>query len=288
MTGFGSAEVKRDGGLARVEIRTVNHRHLQVKARLPFAHAPLEPQVETLVKKTLARGAVQVQVNLETKAMGTSVVVDHKLAKAYLKEFKALGDAIKVEGELTLAQIAALPGIVSSTEESNDLAKEGKWILATVKAALADLKTMRETEGQAMVKDLRIWAKAIAKQRELIAKRSPKVVAQHTVKLRQRVETLLGDGQSLSAKDLSREIALMADRLDVNEELARLEAHLDQLESLLTKGGAVGRKLDFLAQEFMREANTIGSKCSDAKTAHHVVELKACIERMREQIQNVE
>ncbi len=288
MTGFGSAEVKRDGGLARVEIRTVNHRHLQVKARLPFAHAALEPQVEALVKKALARGSVQVQVNLETEAAGTSVTVDHKLAKAYLKEFKALGEAIKVDGDLTLAQIAALPGIVSSTEESSDLAKEAKWILAIVKAALVDLKTMRATEGVAMVKDLRVWAKAIAKQRDLIAKRSPKIVTQHSIKLRQRVDALLGDGQSVSAQDLAREIALMADRLDVNEELARLEAHLDQLESLLIKGGAVGRKLDFLAQEFMREANTIGSKCSDAKTAHHVVELKACIERMREQVQNVE
>ncbi len=288
MTGFGSAEVKRGTGLARVEIRTVNHRHLQLKARLPFAHSSLEPQVEAVLKKALGRGSVQVQVTLETEAAATSVAMDHKLAQAYLKELASLGKALKVEGEMTLPQVAALPGVVSSTEESKDLAKEAKWILTTVKAAVADLKTMRETEGRAMAADLRVWAKAIDKQRALIAKRSPKVVTEHAAKLRTRVENLLGDGQSINPKDLAREIALLADRLDVSEELARLQAHLDQLESLLTKGGAVGRKLDFLAQEFMREANTIGSKCSDAKTAHHVVELKACIERMREQVQNVE
>ncbi|MFT5199050.1 MAG: hypothetical protein ACI87O_001712 [Planctomycetota bacterium] len=288
MTGFGSAEVQRDGGLARVEIRTVNHRHLQLKARLPFAHASLEPQVEAVLKKALARGSVQVQVSLETKAAATSVTMDHRLAKAYLKELAAFGKAVKVEGELTLAQIAALPGIFSSSEESSDLAKEAKWILATVKAALVDLKSMRETEGEAMAADLRVWAKAIEKQRKLIASRSPKSVTEHADKLRLRVENLLGDSHSVTPKDLAREIALIADRLDVSEELARLQAHLDQLESLLRKGGAVGRKLDFLAQEFMREANTIGSKCSDAKTAHYVVEMKACIERMREQVQNVE
>ncbi|MBL4771272.1 MAG: YicC family protein [Planctomycetes bacterium] len=288
MTGFGSAEVKRDGGLARVEIRTVNHRHLQVKVRLPIAHSPLEPQVEAVLKKSLARGSVQVQISLETGAAATSVTLDHKLAKAYLKELESLGKAIKVEGSLTLAQIATLPGIFSSTEESSDLAKEAKWIMATVKAALVDLKSMRETEGAAMVKDLRVWAKAIEKQRKLIATRSPKAVTEHAAKLRQRVQNLLGDSQSISPKDVAREVALLADRLDVSEELARLQAHLEQLDSLLVKGGAVGRKLDFLAQEFMREANTIGSKCSDAKTAHYVVELKACIERMREQVQNVE
>jgi uncharacterized protein (TIGR00255 family) len=288
MTGFGSAEVKRDGGSARVEIRTVNHRHLQVKVRLPFAHSALEPQVEAALKKVLARGSVQVQVNLETKAAGTSVAMDHNLAKAYLKELAALGQSTQVQGELTLAQLAALPGILTSTEESSDLEQEAQWILETVQKALEDLISMRVNEGLAMATDLRVWATAIGEQRGLIAARSPQVVAEHAAKLQQRVEALLGDSQVVNPKDLAREVALLADRLDVSEELARLQAHLDQMESLLTKGGAVGRKLDFLAQEFMREANTIGSKCSDAKTAHHVVELKACIERMREQVQNVE
>ena len=147
---------------------------------------------------------------------------------------------------------------------------------------------MRRREGQALVQDLMRRGDEIEALRKKIATRSPKVVSEHQAKLRERVTTLLQGKESPSDKDLAREIALLADRLDVSEEISRLEAHLGQLRTLLDGGGTLGRKLDFLAQEFMREANTIGSKCSDAETSHDVVEIKTAIERMREQVQNVE
>ncbi|HRV82752.1 MAG TPA: DUF1732 domain-containing protein, partial [Planctomycetota bacterium] len=143
-------------------------------------------------------------------------------------------------------------------------------------------------EGQSLVADLRLRASEVAQAREAIATRSPAVLLEHKQRLQERVAALLDGQEPPSEKDLAREITLLADRLDVSEELARLQAHLEQLEALLEQGGSVGRKLDFLAQEFMREANTIGSKCSDADTAHAVVGMKTAIERLREQIQNVE
>ena len=146
---------------------------------------------------------------------------------------------------------------------------------------------MRTREGTALANDLLKNSKVIKRVHGQITRRMPKVVKAYHANLARRVEELIGRG-SLSEGDLAREVALIADRLDVSEELSRLDAHLEQLAELLEKGGAIGRKLDFLSQEFFREANTIGSKCNDATVSHHVVDLKTHIERMREQVQNVE
>jgi len=185
--------------------------------------------------------------------------------------------------------LLGLPGVVSSREsEQPDSKGQKKAILKIVAAGLAQLIEMRQVEGQAIAKDLEKNAKALARIVAKVDKRMPKVVKEHQKGLHARVAELLKASNSAQAPDVSREIALLADRLDVAEETSRLHSHLDQLDAFLIESGPVGRKLDFLVQEIFREINTIGSKCSDAQVAHWVVEAKTFVERLREQVQNVE
>lgn len=292
MTGFGAAERQRDTGsgtlTARAELRTVNHRHLLVKLRLPAEVSGLEPKVEGLVRERLSRGTLNGALIIERSGGGAQAGFDVELAKAYVASAADLASATGVEGSLTMDGLLRLPGVVAGRQVEGGEAELPELVLEVIGAALDELSGMREHEGAAMVADLRHNAGVVADQVQSISERMPKAVAEQQAKLQERVADLLGEGPQVSPADLAREIAVLADRMDVAEEVSRLRAHLDQLEGLLAAGGAVGRKLDFLVQEFLREANTIGSKCSDAQVAHHVVELKAHIERLREQVQNIE
>lgn len=288
MTGFGLGEAEAKGLGVRTEIRTVNHRFLQARFRLPSEFADLEPRVDAELKKVLSRGAVTLTVHVMRAAAPAAVQVDGDVAKRYLSLLRKTGKELKVEDDLKLSHLAALPGVVSSTSDGRGHASEAKVVMSSVRAALANLVEMREVEGKSLEADLRKQAKAIATLRRKIDKRMPTVVATHLENMRQRAEKLLGDDAKIEATDLARELALLSEKTDVSEEISRLDSHLEQLDTVLTKGGEVGRKLDFLVQELYREANTIGSKASDAQVAHHVVDLKTHIERVREQVQNVE
>jgi uncharacterized protein (TIGR00255 family) len=288
MTGFGSATVAGKGVSVQVEVRSVNHRHLQAKLRLPPDLGHLESQVDALVRKQLRRGAVQLSARVIRAKNELPARVNKDVAAAYLRSLKALASELKLKGDLELADLVRLPGVVAAYEEDTDLEHVGKLVLKATAAALRDLVQMREQEGEALAKDMTSHAVAIATIHKRIQRGAPGLVRRHQADLKRRVSDLLDGAEGLSDGDLAREVALLADKLDVSEELSRLDAHLEQLDRLLTKGGAVGRKLDFLAQEFNREANTIGSKCNDARTSHAVVELKTQIERLREQVQNVE
>jgi uncharacterized protein (TIGR00255 family) len=287
MTGFGAGQASASGLSVRAEIRSVNHRHLQAKLRLPGEAAHLEPELEGLVKRSLGRGAVTVVVHLTRDGGSAAGRIDEEVAEAYAKRLASLASRLGLDGTVELGDLLPLPGVVASRDDRAD-EKLDRLVTKAVRAALADLVTMREREGEALVQDLQKHADAIDKLMRRIGKRMPTVVRNHQANLRRRVEDLLGDRAEVSSADLARELAILADRLDVSEELSRLEAHLGQLAALLAKGGTIGRKLDFLAQEFFREANTVGSKCSDAKVTHTVVDLKTSIERLREQVQNVE
>ena len=288
MTGFGAAEDRRGASTARVELRTVNRRHLQLKVRLPGELAALEPQFEGLLRKRLGRGAVTVHVALERDDEDQSGCLNTDRIRSLVAELRELGRELKLSGELSLDAVLQMPGLLASKAEVEADSDQGAWVLGVADKAVDELLSMREHEGKAMLKDLQLNAGAIATELLAIQARMPLVVQGHHQKLTQRVNELVADSAAVSAADLAREIAVLADRLDVSEETSRLEAHLGQLESLLSSGGPVGRKLDFLVQEFLREANTIGSKCSDAEVAHHVVDLKTHIERLREQVQNIE
>lgn len=287
MTGFGAGTCSEADVHVRVEVRTVNHRYLQLKVKLPPDLAALESDVEAAVRKALERGAVTLSVAVEAGAT-SAVRIDRELARRYLGELEALGKELALAGRPSLDTLLALPGVVGTEADSGLREREARLVRNAVRDALADLVVMREREGEALGADLRANAAAVTKEAARIGKRMPKVVREHHKKLQQRLQELLGGQTKIAASELPRELALLADRMDVSEELARLTSHLEQWDELLEKGGAVGRQLDFLVQEMLREANTIGSKCNDAEVAHSVVEVKTRIERLREQVQNLE
>lgn len=288
MTGFGAAQVVAEGLTVKAEVRSVNHRHLQLKLRLPAEAAHLEPELDGVVRGKLARGSVTVFVHIGREGRAAAARLDEDVAAAYADRLRAMAERLGLEGGVRLESVLSLPGVVAGRDDLEADPRIEKLVRKALEEALSELIGMRENEGAAMADDLKKHAARIAKLRARIDKRMPKVVKEHQASLKKRVEDLLAGGSSLDPKDLAREIALLADRLDVSEEVSRLEAHLGQLDGLLDEGGSIGRKLDFLAQEFFREANTIGSKCSDATVTHMVVDLKTNIERLREQVQNVE
>lgn len=297
MTGFGAA-TSNEGDLAvRVEVRSVNHRHLQVKTRLPAEHATLEPELEAVVREHLERGAVTIGVHIERSAGATPARVDREAARRYRDEITALARELDLEPDVSIETLLSMPGVIATREDDADREKEAKLVKKTLGRALVELVAMREREGKSLHADLARNAQGVEKVLKRLEKRMPKAVEEHHAALKERVEELLGGGArkgaggravSVDGADLAREIALLADKMDTSEEFARLASHLEQMEKMLASEKSVGRQLDFLVQEFLREANTIGSKCSDAEAAHAVVELKTLIERLREQVQNVE
>lgn len=288
MTGFGSATVADGGVVTRAEIRSVNHRYLQVKTRLPADQGTLESEVEALVRQSLERGAVTVTISVERTARASAVRVDAEVARRYQTALTDLARELAIDRDIALDTLIGLPGVLVGQDDAREREREERAVLKCVREALAGLAKMRAAEGASLAADLKKNADAIAKVMAKIEKRMPKVVKEHHANLVKRVNELLDGRVTVEGPELSRELALLADRTDVSEELARLKSHLEQWETLLARGKAVGRQLDFLVQELLREANTIGAKCNDAAMAHGVVELKTLIERLREQVQNVE
>jgi uncharacterized protein (TIGR00255 family) len=288
MTGFGLGEVAAEGLVVRVEVRSVNHRFLQTRFRLPSEFADLEPRVDQLVRRHLARGAVTLTVNVTRGSAPTTAIVEEGLAARYLELLGGLAQRLDLENDLELSDVAALPGVIVQRQDESAHEREAETLVAAVEQGLTNLVAMRQTEGASIEADLRANAAVISELRERVAARMPEVVRRHFEGMKKRAEALLGDDTRLDPKDLARELAVLSERADVSEELSRLTSHLEHLDGVLAEGGEVGRKLDFLVQELYREANTIGSKAGDAEVAHAVVELKTHIERVREQVQNVE
>ena len=299
MTGFGSATLERDGLGLSCEVRSVNHRHLAVRVKGPSELSAHEIALEKVVKAKLERGSVTVSLRLERGGALAAASIHSDLVRHYAAELDQLASELgKADRGVSLDRILSLPGVIGT--ESGDQWKDQAKALSDecLAAALADLVTMREREGVAMAADLRMNATELEARLVKVEGRMPEVVREHGEMLQKRVNDLIaGTGHKealVNSGDLAREIALIGDKLDVSEETSRLRSHLDQLAHLLDEAtnndsaGAVGRKLDFLIQEFLREVNTIGSKCNDAEVAHLVVDMKNFTERLREQVQNVE
>jgi uncharacterized protein (TIGR00255 family) len=289
MTGFGAAaSAGRDAQHMRVEVRSVNHRHLALKLRLPEAFSALEPEVESRVRARCERGSILVHLAAERAGGAGAARLDRERARRWRDELGALAEALSIASDVSLDTLVTLPGVVTEADAATDEDALHAAALALVDAALDAMLAMRAAEGKALAADLRKHAKALEALSQRIEKRMPKIVKAQRAALAKRVEDLLGGKTQVAPSDLAREVALLADKLDVSEELARLASHLEQLETLVAKGGRAGRPLDFLVQEIFREVNTIGSKCMDATVAHWVVEMKTLVERLREQVQNVE
>jgi uncharacterized protein (TIGR00255 family) len=273
-----------------VEVRSVNHRFLQVKARLPAPWAGFEPEVEEIVRRRLERGSVYVTVGARQTAPERDVRLNLPLARRYAALLRTLGRSLRLDGGLEIEDLAALPGVLGASEP--DL-RESEREFAAVRRALASaldrLVSMRDREGKTLARDLDRRASGIEGRVGKIERRAPAVVAGYREKLGRRMKDLLeGTEARVREEDLAREVAVFADRCDVSEEITRLRSHLREFRRTLRGSGSVGRTLDFLIQEMLRETNTIGSKASDAAIASEVVALKSEIEKVREQVQNVE
>lgn len=289
MTGFGAAASEEIGGYAvRVEVRSVNHRHLLVKMRGAGQFFFLEGEIERLVKQRMSRGSVSIHIKATTTSE-KSARINPVVLRGYRAEIDGLAAELGIESARSVESLLSLPGVIDAPEDgATETQKLAKPLLKLIDEAISQLVEMRESEGGALTVDLNKNSKAVAAVLAKIEQRMPEVVKAHQESLEKRVNDLLEGRVGVNSQDLAREVAVLADRLDVSEEIARLGSHLDQFDAFLERGGDIGRKLDFLVQEIYREINTIGSKCSDAQVAHWVVDAKTHAERLREQVQNVE
>ncbi len=288
MTGYGRAQQTIDGMDITFEVKSVNHRYYEYSSRLPRAYGFLDDKIKNHLQKTISRGKVDVYVFIETvDAPGSTVTVNHTLAKAYLDAYHELAETYGLREDVSASVLARNPDILTVHKSAED--EEAIWnaVKTVADEAVARFVAMREKEGARMRDDILSRRETILSAVEKVEERSPQTVKEHMDKVEQRMRELL-DNAAVDEQRLLTEAAIFADKIAVAEETVRLRSHLDQLEELLSGSEAVGRKLDFLVQEINRETNTIGSKASDVAIARIVVDVKAEIEKIREQIQNIE
>jgi uncharacterized protein (TIGR00255 family) len=289
MTGFGHAEVSGAGVLITAEARSVNHRHLDVALRVPRALASVELELRRLVASRLERGRVDVAVQVApaTGAPPQRIRMDAALAREYLEQARAFARDVGMAGEVTLGWLLERPGVVRM--EDVEPAEGSLWpaLCEAVSTALEELVARRTTEGEALAAELRRLLVELGAEVETIAARAPAAVARREERLRERIRSVLGEAGVDEGRILT-EVAIWADKTDVTEELARLRAHLAQFAAALDRGGALGRSLDFLIQELGREVNTASAKADDLELSQAAIAAKGILEKMREQVQNLE
>lgn len=288
MTGFGAAHRNHGSRLLAVEAKSVNHRYCEVRFNLPRDLEGLLHRLEPLVRAQVRRGRVDVSVMVGFVAdAAVEPAVDVARARGYFHAYRDLAEALEVPFQVSLATIAQCAGVMRPPDAKLDPESDFDTLAAAVREAVDQLIMMRRREGQQLGSMIKRHLDTVARLRAEIVGRLPEAVAERQSKLRKRVDDLLQE-RGVDEARIGQEVALLAERADVTEEVERLDSHIMQFRRLIVETEAVGRKLDFLIQEMNREANTIGSKCSDAAVAHVVVDLKAELERMREQVQNVE
>ncbi|MFZ5471138.1 MAG: YicC/YloC family endoribonuclease [Myxococcota bacterium] len=288
MTGFGTGSASAAGEELAVELKSVNHKFCEVKARLPRELAALEPMVVKTVKERLTRGAVEVFVRRQTTTpAGTVPVVDLTLAREYRRAYSELAQAVGLPDEVSVRDIASQPGVLRLDELTVDVERAGQALATALEQALRALAQMRQKEGEAVRVDLESRLARVASVMQQIKTLAPRVVEEYRTRLADRAAEL-ARGVPVDPQRLAQEVAFFAERTDVAEELTRLESHLAQFHGLIASGEPSGRKMDFLVQEMHREVNTTGSKSQHPEISSRVVEMKAELERIREQVQNVE
>lgn len=287
MTGYGRTQLVRDGREMTVELKTVNHRFLDIAARLPRHLGFAEDAVRKQIAAAMRRGHVDVFVSYaNTRTDARRVECDAALACAYRDAMEALSQATGAADTMPLWQYAQLPGVLTVTENEEDREQVGALLSDTLALALQEADAMRLREGEALKCDLEAHLALLEALRQQIALRAPDVVRDYQTRLTQRIEEC--GVTDLDQQRLVQEVAIFADRAAIDEELSRLDSHIRQAYGLMAGEGECGSKLNFLVQEMNREVNTIGSKAMDAQIARLVVDAKSEIEKLREQIQNVE
>lgn len=295
MTGFGRGEYEDDNFSITVEMKAVNHRYNEVAIRLPRFLNPLEDRIRKTILKTISRGRIDVFINADYTASGNCTLkVDKNLAAAYHNALQEVGEAVGaaetgINAAAEILYIARCQDVINVKEGFFDVESVWPKVEQALRQAVDNLVAMREAEGGNIYGDFIYRADLIAEKLALIEARSPMVVEEYQNKLSERLNNLLAEHNvTVEPERLLQEVAIFADRTSVTEEIVRLKSHIKQFKLILASDQPVGRKLDFLIQEFNREANTIASKANDYTLAQIVVEIKAEIEKIREQVQNIE
>ena len=289
MTGFGRSDCQNEDLNCKVEIRSVNNRFIEINIRLQRNLQLLEAPLKKLVKSRCARGSFDLTITLEKMNGNTNNVViapNLSLASQYMEAFNQIKQELGLSGEIDINSVLTQRDVVKVEAEQANPSKEN-LILETVDLALTSLLEMRQEEGQSLQTDISQRLDEIAKHGDLIRGRQPVVLQEYKDRLKERIQ-ILNDGVELEPLRLAQETALMADRCDVTEEIIRLKSHLEQFQKLLGIDKPAGRKLEFITQEINREVNTIGSKTIDAAVSQSVIEMKSDLEKIREQLQNIE
>ncbi|MBQ7459996.1 MAG: YicC family protein [Oscillospiraceae bacterium] len=288
MTGYGSARGVSGELKITIELRSVNNRFLDCSIRIPRVYTVLEDAIKAEVQKAISRGKVDVFVTIDaSEANDVLIKVNESVADAYVAALNALSVRYKIANDLTAVSLARMPDVLTVSKEETDIETLGKDICAILREALSDFNRMRAVEGEKLREDVLSRAAEIEKMVGIIEERSPETVREYREKLLKRMREAL-DTVQVDEQRILTEAALFADKTAVAEETVRLRSHIAQLRNMMEAREPVGRKLDFLIQEFNREANTIGSKCNNLELQHTVVSLKSEIEKIREQIQNIE
>lgn len=288
MTGFGRGEATVDGRDITVEIKSVNHRYFEFNCRTTRGFGFLEEKLKSYIKERVSRGKIDMFVSLSQKEDTESIVkINPSLALGYINALKKLSDEYGVKDDISVSTVSSYSDIFQVHKAPEDEEEVWNAVKPVLDTALNNFITMRETEGEKMKADVMSRAKHILSIVDEIESRSPERVKEYETRLKERIEELLGSADYDEQRVIT-EVAIFADKVAVDEETVRLRSHFDQLKSMMDSDGEVGRKLDFIIQEMNREANTIGSKANDSSLSHMVVDIKAEIEKIREQIQNIE
>ena len=290
MTGYGEGQGEVNGVSYLVEIKTVNHRYFKAMIRLPEPVAFIEEDIERLLRNNMSRGTVNYVLRLKNSSVNALFDIDETALKTIVEKLNRAGSSAGVKGAIDISNLLSLPGIIQPAlpdKEASEQIKEK--VLEVSREAIDKVKQMRAAEGGFLEADLKKHCNAIAKDLGQIRARGDIVLQEYAAKLKQRVDSLLAEVKlKLDEETLAREVAIFAERSDISEEVARLDSHLQQFVQACQANELAGRRLDFISQEMLREANTIASKASDTNIIRCVVDIKCRIDRIKEQVQNVE
>jgi uncharacterized protein (TIGR00255 family) len=288
MTGFGDATAERDGTHYAIEVRSLNNRFFKSTIKLPDSVSGLEPELESMLREKLGRGSITFILKMRSDSAEAAYHINREALESYLGQLQAVIGTLG--HKIDIGSLLQLPGVCQEPRDDHDeLERHGPVIRELSAAAIDKLHAMRKREGESLFADLMKHSAIIKANLAEIAKRAPFVIEDYHKRLSQRVNQLLSKAElQVGQQDLLKEVAVFAERADISEEIQRLTTHLDAFEHACRSGEHAGRKLDFITQEMLREANTIASKANDAQIAKHIVEIKGAIDRLKEQVQNVE
>lgn len=289
MTGFGKGEYSDEKYSVTVEIKSVNHRFTDINVKIPRRYSFAEEKIKNQIKSSVSRGKLDVSVLIEALLDGDiSVNLNTGIAEKYISNLKALKESYNLEGEITLELISSMPDVIRAVPDVEDEEEVMSVIGKAVEIAVENLDLMRIKEGKKLAEDLHMRGDLIASYVKKTETKVPETVSNYKEKLNDRISELVSNKIEVPEERILLEAAIFADKTNITEELVRLDSHIRQLHDILSSDGSNGKKLDFLVQEMNREANTIGSKVSDIEMTGNVIEIKSEVEKIREQVQNVE